>query len=70
MNERTMRITINQESFELPEGATLAEAIAAFEAQPPFAVALNRQFVHRHRYGQTTLQPGDRIEIVQPVAGG
>lgn len=65
-----MKITINQQAFELPEGATLADALAAFGAQPPFAVALNLQFIHRHHYAQTALTADDQIEIVQPVAGG
>jgi sulfur carrier protein len=63
-------ISINQEPYELPEHATVAQALAAFGAKPPFAVAVNLNFVHRHEYGETTLKPGDRMEIVQPVAGG
>lgn len=65
-----MRITINQKTYELPDGATVAEALQAFGATPPFAVAVNLNFVHRHQYGETPLQPGDRMEIVNPVAGG
>jgi sulfur carrier protein len=65
-----MQITINQKTFDLPEGATLIQALDAFGARPPFAVALNLNFVHRHQYGETRLQPGDRVEVVQPVAGG
>lgn len=65
-----MQITINQKIVELPEAATLAQALEAFGATPPFAVAVNLNFVHRHQYGETRLQPGDRVEVVQPVAGG
>jgi sulfur carrier protein len=65
-----MQIVINQTSFELPEDATVAEALEAFGAKPPFAVAVNLNFVHRHQYGETRLQAGDRMEVVQPVAGG
>lgn len=65
-----MQIIINQKTFELPEDATVAEALDAFGAKPPFAVAVNLNFVHRHQYGETRLQPGDRVEVVQPVAGG
>jgi sulfur carrier protein len=66
----TLPITINQQPFEVPEGATLMQALETFGAKPPFAVAVNLQFIHRHLYEQTPLQPGDRIEVVQPVAGG
>lgn len=65
-----MRIIINEKNFDLPEGVTLAQALQTFGAQPPFAVAVNLNFVHRHQYGETRLQPGDRVEVVQPVAGG
>jgi sulfur carrier protein len=65
-----MQITINQKPFELPETATLQQALEAFGARPPYAVAINLNFVHRQHYAATRLQPDDRVEIVQPVAGG
>ena len=65
-----MWIRINQKPLELPNGATVAEALDAFGAKPPFAVALNLSFVHRQSYAATVLQPDDQLEIVQPVAGG
>jgi sulfur carrier protein len=65
-----MWIRINQKPLELPECATVAEALDAFGAKPPFAVALNLSFVHRQNYAATVLQPDDELEIVQPVAGG
>lgn len=66
----SIRITINQQTFDLPEGTTLAQALETFGATPPFAVAVNLQFVHRHLYGATRLNAGDAVEVVQPVAGG
>ncbi len=65
-----MQITINHDPFELPEGATVEAALAQFGATPPFAVALNLEFVHRQRYSDTVLKAQDALEIVQPVAGG
>jgi sulfur carrier protein len=65
-----MRVLINQKPYDLPEGTTLAEAIAQVGASSPFAVAVNLEFVPRDRYEQTRLQEGDRVEIVVPVAGG
>ncbi len=35
-----------------------------------FAVAVNGEFVPRSHYHQTTLQNGDRLDIVSPVGGG
>ncbi|NBS17441.1 MAG: sulfur carrier protein ThiS [Gammaproteobacteria bacterium] len=65
-----MEITINQTPFKLPQGASIVEAIEAFGAEPPYAIALNLTFVHRQRYSETILTQGDALEIVQPVAGG
>lgn len=65
-----MHITINQQPVELPENATVADAVTRWNAKPPFAVALNAQFVPRSNYAQRHLQTGDHIEIIAPVTGG
>ncbi|ART48236.1 sulfur carrier protein ThiS [Acidovorax carolinensis] len=65
-----MNILINQTPHELPDGATLADAIATVAARPPFAVAVNTVFVPNTRYAQQLLQAGDRVEIISPVTGG
>ncbi len=65
-----MNISINQTLHELPEGATVADAVAAVAARPPFAVAVNTTFVPNTRYAAHTLQPGDSVEIISPVTGG
>ena len=65
-----MNISINQVPHELAEGATVADAVAAIEARPPFAVAVNTTFVPSTRYAAHALQPGDRVEIISPVTGG
>ncbi|MDR3099808.1 MAG: sulfur carrier protein ThiS [Paraburkholderia sp.] len=65
-----MDIQINQKPLTLPEGATVADALAAFGAQPPFAVAVNGDFVTRTQHGARKLSAGDRLDVVSPVAGG
>jgi sulfur carrier protein len=65
-----MDIQVNQKPLSLPEGATVADALAAFGAQPPFAVALNGDFVARRQHAARALCTGDRLDVVQPVAGG
>ena len=65
-----MQVFINKNEHALPEGATVADAIAALKAKPPFAVAVNTQFVPKTQYAQHPLQPGDRIDIIFPVTGG
>jgi sulfur carrier protein len=69
-NGNEMDIQINQKPLTLPEGATVADALAAFGARPPFAVALNGDFVARAEHGAQRLKAGDRLDVVSPVAGG
>ncbi len=66
----TLNVLINDTPFELPATATLADAVAQFGIQPPFAAAVNLQFVPNTRYHQTTLQDGARIDLISPVTGG
>lgn len=65
-----MKILINQTPHELPDGATVADAITAVAARPPFAVAVNSVFVPNTRYAEQMLLAGDRVEIISPVTGG
>ncbi|MBB6561619.1 sulfur carrier protein [Acidovorax soli] len=65
-----MNVSINQIPHELPEGATVVDAVAAIEARPPYAVAVNTVFVPNSRYAAQSLQPGDKIEVISPVTGG
>lgn len=65
-----MRITINKMEHELPEGATLADAVEILKLAAPFAAAINMQFVPRIRYATTLLEPEDSVEIIRPVTGG
>lgn len=65
-----MNITINQIPHELPDNATVADAVAAVAARPPFAVAVNTTFVPKTSYVTRALQKDDRVEIISPVTGG
>jgi len=65
-----MDIEVNQSTLSLAEAATVADALAAYGAKPPFAVAVNGNFVARTRYAQHVLRAGDHVDVVQPVAGG
>jgi len=65
-----MNVIINKQEHELATGATLLDAITAIEAKPPFAAAVNTQFVPKTQYAQHTLNENDRVEIISPVTGG
>ena len=65
-----MDIQINQQTLTLPDGATVADALAAYGARPPYAVALNGNFVARTQHAACALAAGDKLDVVHPVAGG
>ena len=66
----TIHITLNDRPLELPAGASLADAARASGVQPPFAAAVNLQFVPRTQYANTPLNTGDQVELISPVTGG
>ncbi|WP_313074304.1 sulfur carrier protein ThiS [Melaminivora sp.] len=65
-----MNVLINQTPTELPAGATVADAVAHLAPRPPFAVAVNMQFIPNTRYAEQSLADGDQVEIIAPVTGG
>lgn len=65
-----MMVRINNKSVDLPPNANLADALRVAGAVPPFAAALNMQFVPNSQYAQTPLRANDIIEIIRPVTGG
>lgn len=65
-----MNILINDTPHTLPPDARLADALRLIQATPPFAAAVNRQFVPRSNYESHLLHNDDRIEVIRPVTGG
>ncbi len=66
----TITVHINGNPFELPASATLADAVALLPVKPPFAAAINLQFVPNTAYHHTPLQDADQIDLIAPVTGG
>ena len=69
MNE-TIEVWINQARHALPSGATLLDAIAAAKVEPPFAAAVNLEFVPKRQHATHVLCAGDQIELIAPITGG
>ena len=65
-----MHVFVNKNKIELPAGATLADAVRAIQAKPPFAAAVNTQFVPKTAHDTHTLAPDDQVEVIFPVTGG
>ena len=66
-----MRISLNGREQDAGAAQTVAELIGHLEL-PPETVLIEHNGValHRREWPQRTLADGDRIEIVQVVAGG
>lgn len=66
-----MQIIVNDEPREVPDGATVAELVAALGLGPRrIAVELNREVVPRATYAERRLQDGDVVEVIHFVGGG
>jgi sulfur carrier protein len=69
-----MRIDLNGRPLELPEGASLADAVREAGAEPGsprgLAVALDGEVVPRGEWGTTALPEGARVEVLAAIQGG
>ena len=68
---RTIQITVNGMTEEVPEDATLEILIERFqEADPALIVELNGRYIYAREYGTTTVSQDDRVEFIHPDFGG
>ena len=66
-----MRLMVNGEAREAPDGATIAALVVLLGLdRRKLAVERNLEIVPRSLYPATALADGDRIEIVAFVGGG
>lgn len=66
-----MKASINGEEHQLPDGLTVAGLLEHLRAPARgIAVAKNDRVVQRARFDCEVVAEGDRIEIIQAVAGG
>ena len=66
-----MNILFNGESRSVRDAITIAELLDELTLDPRrVAVELNLELAPRDRHGETTLQEGDRLEVVTLVGGG
>ncbi len=66
-----MNVTVNGELREVPAGLTVAGLLGHLGLSADrVAVERNLQILPRARWEDTSVQPGDRFEIVQFVGGG
>jgi len=65
-----MRVIVNQIEYELPSQSMISDALSLINAKPPYAVAVNLNFVPKTKYDQFPLNENDQIEVNAPVTGG
>lgn len=66
-----MRIQLNGESFELPDGQTVADLLVRLDLTGRrVAVELNLDIVPRSQHSETVLREGDTLEVVHAIGGG
>lgn len=65
-----MRIIVNQVEYEMPSHSFVSDALALIDAKPPYAVAVNMNFVPKTKHAEFVLNENDQIEVIAPVTGG
>ena len=66
-----MRVLVNGETMELPDGLSVDALLAQLKVKREYtAVALNREITPKTQYADTRLKDGDKVEIVRPMGGG
>ncbi len=66
-----MLITVNGEQRETADELSVAELVTQIsDRSTGIAVALNSEVVPRGNWPETTVRPGDRVDVVTAVQGG
>ncbi|WP_339477591.1 MULTISPECIES: sulfur carrier protein ThiS [unclassified Pseudomonas] len=66
-----MRIQLNGDPLDLPDGETVAALLNRLELTGRrVAVELNLDIVPRSQHAETTLNDGDSVEVVHAIGGG
>ncbi len=66
-----MKITLNGESKNIPDGLTVEGLLQHLDIKPGrVAVEINEGIVRKATYADVRVKDGDRIEVVQFMGGG
>ena len=64
-------VTLNGKPRDLPDGSSVARAVAELTSAPSgVAAAVNGEVVPRSSWAVTPLRRGDQVEVVTAVQGG
>jgi len=67
-----VQVTINRESFMLPETGTLADVLSLLEIRQPdgIAIAVNDTVIPKSDWEQYRLQSEDKVFVIRATQGG
>lgn len=65
-----MRLIVNQIERDVPENSSIDDVLLLIDATPPYAVAINYEFVPKTKHAEAILHEGDEMEVIAPVTGG
>ncbi len=66
-----MKVIVNGETKEFPEGITLFEMISKLHLEGKvMAAAVNMEIVKQNRWQENSLKEGDKVELLDFVGGG
>jgi sulfur carrier protein len=65
-----MRVIVNQVEHDVPRQSMISDVLSLVDARPPYAVAVNMNFVPKADHANHLLNENDEIEIITPVTGG
>ena len=64
-------IELNGERHSIEQPQDVQQFLGSLQDLPEsFAIAVNEAFVPRSAYADTTINEGDRVELVVPMQGG
>lgn len=70
-SDTEITVLVNGERRRVPRDSTIAELLEGLGLHPRLVVVEhNREILDRDRYGETTVRPGDVLELVHFVGGG
>jgi sulfur carrier protein len=73
MPDPTFPITLNGDATHASPDSTLSDLLRASgrdPEKPGIAVAVNEKVVPRSKWDETSIERGDRIEVLTALAGG
>ncbi len=69
-----IEVNVNGSPLQVPQGSTVADVVARWSPAAAdgcgVAVAVREEVVSAGRWASTPVAAGDRLEVVQAVAGG